>query len=70
MEKKHVKWVIAHEPIGLFLKVAEHFAKEVNEKTGGKFDIEVLSLSDYSAKYNGGKKISKNDLMQIGRAHV
>lgn len=65
MEKKHVKWVIAHEPIGLFLKVAEHFAKEVNEKTGGKFDIEVLSLSDYSAKYNDGKKISKNDLMQM-----
>lgn len=65
MEKKHVKWVIAHEPIGLFLKVAERFAKEVNEKTGGKFDIEVLSLSDYTAKYNDGKKVSKNDLMQL-----
>lgn len=65
MEKKHVKWVIAHEPIGLFLKVAERFAKEVNEKTGGKFDIEVLSLTDYTNKYNGGKKVSKNDLMQL-----
>jgi len=65
MEKKHVKWVIAHEPIGLFLKVAESFAKEVNEKTGGKFDIEVLSLSDYSTKYNGGKKITKNELMAL-----
>ena len=65
MEKKHVKWVIAHEPIGLFLKVAERFAKEVNEKTGGKFDIEVLSLTDYTNKYNGGKKVSKNDLMAL-----
>lgn len=65
MEKKHVKWVIAHEPIGLFLKVAESFAKEVNEKTGGKFDIEVLSLSDYSTKYNDGKKITKNELMAL-----
>lgn len=65
MEKKHVKWVIAHEPIGLFLKVAERFAKEVNEKTGGKFDIEVLSLTDYTNKYNAGKKVSKNDLMQL-----
>jgi TRAP-type C4-dicarboxylate transport system substrate-binding protein len=65
MEQKHVKWVIAHEPIGLFLKVAEHFAKEVNEKTNGMFNIEVLSLSDYAAKYNDGKKISKNDLMQM-----
>ena len=65
MDKKHVKWVIAHEPIGLFLKVADAFAKEVNEQTGGKFDIEVLSLSDYAAKYNNGKKVTKNDLMEL-----
>lgn len=65
MDKKHVKWVIAHEPIGLFLKVADAFAKEVNEQTGGKFDIEVLSLSDYATKYNNGKKVTKNDLMEL-----
>jgi TRAP-type C4-dicarboxylate transport system substrate-binding protein len=65
MTKKHVKWVIAHEPIGLFLKVAERFAKEVNEQTNGMFDIEVLSLSDYSAKYNDGKKVTKDDLMKL-----
>lgn len=65
MSQKHVKWVIAHEPIGLFLKVAESFAKEVNEKTNGMFNIEVLSLSDYSAKYNDGKKITKDDLMAL-----
>jgi TRAP-type C4-dicarboxylate transport system substrate-binding protein len=62
---KHVKWVIAHEPIGLFLKVAERFAKEVNEKTDGAFDIEVLSLSDYTTKYNGGQKITKDALMKL-----
>ena len=82
---KHIKWVIAHEPIGLFLKVAERFAKEVNEKTNGLFNIEVLSLSDYAEKYNDGKAITKYDLMdlinsgaiemshiytKIGRAHV
>lgn len=65
MNKVHVKWVIAHEPIGLFLKVAESFAKEVNEKTYGMFDIEVLSLSDYAEKYNDGKKVSKSDLMDM-----
>lgn len=65
MDKKHVKWVIAHEPIGLFLKVAERFAQEVNEKTNGLFEIEVLSLSDYAAKYNDGKKITKYDLMDL-----
>jgi TRAP-type C4-dicarboxylate transport system substrate-binding protein len=65
MNAKHVKWVIAHEPIGLFLKVAERFAKEVNEKTNGMFDIEVLSLTDYTNKYNSGQKITKDALMDL-----
>ncbi len=62
---KKVRWVIAHEPIGLFLKVAERFSAEVNAKTGGQFDIEVLSLTDYSNKYNNGKRITKADLMAL-----
>lgn len=65
MSKKHVKWVIAHEPIGYFLAVAENFAQEVNEKTNGMFEIEVLSLSDFSEKYYDGKKITKYDLMDL-----
>jgi TRAP-type C4-dicarboxylate transport system substrate-binding protein len=60
-----IRWVIAHEPVGLFLKVAERFASEVNAKTGGKFDIEVLSLTDYSNKYNDGVKVTKADLMRL-----
>lgn len=62
---KKVRWVIAHEPIGLFLKVAQRFSEEVNAKTNGQFDIEVLSLTDYTNKYNNGQKISKNDLMAL-----
>ena len=62
---KHIKWVIAHEPIGLFLTVAENFAAEVNAKASGKYFIEVLSLTDYSNKYNNGKRVTKNDLMDL-----
>jgi TRAP-type C4-dicarboxylate transport system substrate-binding protein len=62
---KHIKWVIAHEPIGLFLKVAEDFAAKVNAKAKGKYFIEVLSLTDYSNKYNAGKRVSKSDLMDL-----
>jgi TRAP-type C4-dicarboxylate transport system substrate-binding protein len=65
MKQRHIKWVIAHEPIGLFLKVAERFANEVNEKTNGMFNIEVLALSDYAKKYNNSKKITKYDLMDM-----
>lgn len=63
--KNHVRWVIAHEPVGLFLKAAERFSKEVNEKTNGAFEIEVLSLTDYATKYNDGKKITKHDLLDL-----
>jgi TRAP-type C4-dicarboxylate transport system substrate-binding protein len=62
---KHIKWVIAHEPIGLFLKVAEDFAAKVNAKANGKYFIEVLSLTDYSNKYNNGVRVTKNDLMDL-----
>ena len=61
----NIRWVIAHEPVDLFLKVADSFSKEVNEKTNGAFNIEVLSLTDYSNKYNGGNKVTKNDLMNL-----
>jgi len=60
-----VKWVIAHEPIDYFIAVAECFANEVNEKTGGAFDVEILSLTDYTDKYNNGKRITKADLMEM-----
>jgi len=65
MKKTHIKWVIAHEPIDLFLKVADQFSKEVSEKLGDRFDIEVLSLSDYSNKYNNGVRITKHDLIDL-----
>jgi len=65
MEKRHVKWVIAHEPIDYFVAVAQNFANEVNEKTNNMFEIEVLSLTDFSKKYHGGKTITKYDLMDL-----
>ena len=65
MTKKHIKWVIAHEPIDYFLAVAENFAKDVNEQTNGMFNIEVLSLTDFSKKYYNNKPITKYDLMDL-----
>jgi TRAP-type C4-dicarboxylate transport system substrate-binding protein len=62
---KTIKWVIAHEPIDLFLKAAQRFSNSVKEKTNGKIDIEILSLTEYSQKYNQGKKVTKHDLLQL-----
>jgi TRAP-type C4-dicarboxylate transport system substrate-binding protein len=62
---KTIRWVIAHEPIDLFLRAAERFTAAVKEQTNGELDIEILSLTEYSEKYNKGKKITKHDLLQL-----
>ncbi|MFA6237052.1 MAG: TRAP transporter substrate-binding protein [Bacteriovorax sp.] len=52
-----IKWVLAHEPIGLFKEAAEVFTKEVTAKTNGKVAIEVLTLPEYETKYNKSNKV-------------
>lgn len=69
MKPIHIKWVLAHEPIDIFIRAAEKFKEVVESKAPGQFDIEVLTLSEYSDKYNGGltednaNRISKHDLL-------
>lgn len=46
MNKKHVKWVLAHEPIELFIRAAKVFAAEVNAKAPEALEIEVMTMSE------------------------
>jgi TRAP-type C4-dicarboxylate transport system substrate-binding protein len=62
---KHIKWVLAHEPIELFIRAAKVFASEVNAKAPGQLDIEVLTMSEYSQKYNNGVVVSKHELLDL-----
>lgn len=62
---KTIRWVIAHEPIDLFLRAAEQFSAELKKTSGGQLDIEVLSLTDYANKYRGGAKVTKHDLLNL-----
>ena len=65
VEKNYkVKWVLAHEPIGLFKEAAEVFTKEVSAKTNGKIAIEVLTLPEYEAKYNHAEKIKQKAFLK------
>lgn len=65
MKPKLVRWVLAHEPIEIFIRAAEKFAEIVEEKSPGKLKIEILMLSEYSKKYQNGKKITKHDLLSL-----
>ena len=62
---KHIKWVLAHEPIELFIRAAKVFADEVNSKAPGQLNIEVMTMSEYSQKYNNGVLVSKHELVDL-----
>jgi TRAP-type C4-dicarboxylate transport system substrate-binding protein len=64
-----IRWVIAHEPLSLFVRAAHDFEKEINaQQTAEKIEIEVMTLSEYSAKYNDGVVVTKHDLLELMEA--
>lgn len=65
MKPTLVRWVLAHEPIELFILAAERFVKLVEERAPGRLNVEVLTISEYAEKYNDGKKVSKADLIDF-----
>jgi len=62
---RKIRWVLAHEPIELFLRAAKRFTREVNERAAGQLDIECMTLSEYAERYNGGRKVTKHDLLDL-----
>tara|TARA_B100002019_G_scaffold293084_1_gene318654 strand:+ start:1732 stop:2703 length:972 start_codon:yes stop_codon:yes gene_type:complete len=62
---KKVRWVLAHEPIELFLRAARKFATLMEQLAPGELDVEILTLSEYSEKYNDGEPVTKHDLLRL-----
>jgi tripartite ATP-independent transporter DctP family solute receptor len=60
---KKIRWVLAHEPVRLFEAAAKNFAKEVKEKTGGKLEVEVMTVPEYSKKYAKGADLKHMDVI-------
>ena len=63
MKPINIKWVLAHEPIDLFIRAAEKFKEVLDERAPGQFDVEIQLLSEYCEKHNSGQAIIKHDLM-------
>ena len=62
----HIRWVIAHEPMSLFLRAAESFAKAVNaQQSSQKINVEIMTLGDYSERYNNGVEVTKHDILGL-----
>jgi TRAP-type C4-dicarboxylate transport system substrate-binding protein len=65
--KIHLKWVLAHEPVDIFLPAAKRFSEEVSKNSDGKISIEILSLPEYSKKYNKGKQLTSGEVAGLVR---
>lgn len=61
-----IRWVIAHEPLNLFIRAAEDFERRVNEQQSEhKIEVEIMTLTEYSQRYNNGVVITKHDLLDL-----
>ena len=58
MEKITLRWVLAHEPIEIFIRAANRFARSISEKTDGAVEIEILSCEEYAKKYHGLDRVN------------
>ncbi|MEY4432903.1 MAG: hypothetical protein RLZZ44_1033 [Bacteroidota bacterium] len=71
-EKLNVKWVVAHEPIDLFLKSAKRFSEIIANLSNGRIEVEVLTQKEWKQKYNIDENVKvfgslkKNDI-QMGQ---
>jgi len=64
-----IRWVIAHEPLNLFLRAAEDFERRVNEQQSEhKIEVEIMTLTEYSQRYNNGVVVTKHDLLDLMEA--
>lgn len=64
-----IRWVIAHEPLSLFLRAAKDFERRVNERQSEhKIEVEIMTLTEYSHRYNDGVLVTKHDLLDLMEA--
>lgn len=66
MKTMNLKWVIAHEPAYLFYRVAEDFARIVNEKSKDvKINIEISTADEYNSRYNPAEAVTRHNLWKL-----
>jgi len=62
---RKVRWVLAHEPIELFLRAARRFKETMEQVAPGRLDFEIMTLGEYSERYADGRKVTKHDLLDL-----
>lgn len=58
-----IRWLLAHEPARVFERAAKQFKSEVEKNSGGRIAVEVLTTSEYTAKYGVNPKYKQGPLL-------
>lgn len=65
-----VRWLLYHEPVDLFLRTANSFAKEIKQLTDGRIDIEIYTPKEYCDKFHGGNMVDPTALIKSGEVQM
>ena len=57
-QPRKIRWLIAHEPVDLFLRTAEAFASKLKESTNDAFEVEIFTPTEYKRQFNSYDKKS------------
>lgn len=61
-----LKWIIAHQPVYLFQRVAEDFKRIVNAKSKDvQIDIEILTAEEFNSKYKPAVEANRHNLWKF-----
>lgn len=59
-----INWVIAHEPIDLFLRAANKFSEKLKKMTDNELNVRVFTLSEYNSLLDfSTKTLTHNDVL-------
>lgn len=66
MQTITLKWIIAHQPVYLFQRVAEDFKRIVNAKSKEvQIDIEILTDQEFNSKYQPVEAANRHNLWKF-----
>lgn len=58
---REIRWVLAHEPSGVFTLAAQEFAELLSKETGGELTVKIIS----SREFAGGKLADPNKVAEL-----
>lgn len=58
-----IRWLIAHEPINLFLRTANAFKSKIAELTDNQIEVEIFTPSEYAKSYQRVENENNNKIV-------